>query len=254
MNQEVLFQMCALRRKDLIEGHRFYVTEARKRLLSQFENIESEAEKASEEWIERSSSRFDPERHDPADFYEAAYNVGIEFYELLNDMRDQTRLSVVAGMFHEWDKQLRDWLVHEIKHWYAGENFPRGIWQVNFAEMAEFLESLGWSVGSSAYWETLNACRLVVNVYKHGAGPALDELKEKYPVYFDDATGNHAILFSSVDLHDHTYLKISDAQIEAFSEAIVSFWSASPDKILASQVKEVTGRLQKAILKDQYPE
>ncbi len=251
MSDMVLFQMCSWRRKDLIEGHRFYVEQARKRLLSQFENIEAEAEKASEDWLERSGSHFDPERHDPGDFYEAASNAGIEFYGLLSDMRDQTRLSVVAGMFHEWDKQLRDWLVDEVHHWYVGENFPRCIWDLKFHEMAEFLESLGWDVEETAYWKTLNACQLVVNVYKHGTGSALDKLKEKHPEFLHGTTGGHGNLFSSVDLRDHTYLKISDAQFKAFTEAIVSFWSSVPESIWASQTKDVTGRLVKAIYKDQ---
>jgi hypothetical protein len=94
-------------RQSLIKRHQFYVKQARKRVLSQFENMEEEADKAAEEWLEQSSGRFDPDWHDPGDFYEAANDVGIEFYQLLSDMRNQTRLSVVAGMFHEWDKNLR---------------------------------------------------------------------------------------------------------------------------------------------------
>jgi hypothetical protein len=251
MSDIVLFQMCSWRRKDLIEGHRFYVDQARKRLLSQFENIETEAEQASEEWLERSGSRFDPDLHDPCDFYGAANNAGIEFYGLLSNMRDQTHLGMVAGMFHEWDKQLRDWLVHETQHWYVGENFPRCIWEVNFHELGAFLESLGWDVGTTAYWKILNACRLVVNVYKHGTGGALDQLKEKHPEYLHDPTSGHDTLFSSVDFRDHTYLRISEAQIEVFSEAIITFWSSAPENIWYNQVKDVTGRIQKAILKDQ---
>lgn len=235
----------------MIEGHRFYVEQARKRLLSQFENIEAEAEKASADWLERSNSRFDPDHHDPGNFYEAANDVGIKFYGLLSDMRDQTRLSVVAGMFHEWDKQLRDWLVQEVHHWYGGENFPRCIWDVNFRELAEFLDCLGWNVGATPYWQMLNACRLVVNVYKHGTGAALDELKERHPEYLHDPTNGHHFLFSSVDFRDHTYLTVTDAQFAAFSDAIVSFWSLVPENTLASQTRDVTGRLERAMSKDQ---
>ena len=119
MSGKVLFHMWEPFRASLIANHQFYVDQSRKRLLSQFDNIEPEADKATEEWLERSNSRFDPDRHDPADFYETAHEVGIEFYGLLSDMRDQTWLSVVAGMFHEWDKQLRGWLVREIGHWHC---------------------------------------------------------------------------------------------------------------------------------------
>lgn len=143
----VLFQMWGPFRQSLIDGHLFYVEQARKRLLTQFENIEAEADKASEDWLENNSHRFDPDRDDPGSFYEAAGEAGIEFYRLLSDMRDQTQLSVVAGMFHEWDKQLRDWLVREIGHWH------RGIWPPKKSGRRTFQTSLTCSkasVGRSA--------------------------------------------------------------------------------------------------------
>jgi hypothetical protein len=52
-------------RQSLIKRHQFYVKQARKRVLSQFENMEEEADKAAEEWLEQSSGRFDPDWHDP---------------------------------------------------------------------------------------------------------------------------------------------------------------------------------------------
>ena len=99
MSDYVLFQMWGPFRQSLIAGHLFYVEQAGKRLLTQFEDIEAEADKAAEEWLEKSRDRFDPDRHDPGDFYEAANDAGIEFYGLLSDMREQTTLGVVAGMF-----------------------------------------------------------------------------------------------------------------------------------------------------------
>ena len=133
MSGYVLFQMCSWTRESIVKDHTFYVEQAKKRLLSQFDHIESEAEKAAEEWLERSGSYFDPDRHDPADFYEKANEVGIEFYSLLSEMRDQTWFGVVAGMFHQWDKALRGWMVREIEHWHRGENFPRKVWSSDFA-------------------------------------------------------------------------------------------------------------------------
>ena len=128
----VLFQMWGLFRQSLIDGHLFYVEQARKRLLLQFDDIGADADRAAEEWLKQRSHHFDPDRHDPGNFYEAAYEAGIEFYGLLSGMREQTRLSVVAGMFHEWDKQLRDWLAWEIQHWHHGKNVTLKVWSVDF--------------------------------------------------------------------------------------------------------------------------
>jgi hypothetical protein len=250
MSDYVLFQMWGPFRQSLIAGHLFYVEQARRRLLSQFEDIEAEADKAAEEWLQRSSGRFDPDRHDAGDFYEAANDAGIEFYTLLSDMRDQTRLSVVAGMFHEWDKQLRDWLVREMQHWHQGDVAAQKVWSADFVQIAELLASIGWEMRSANYFQMLDACRLVVNVYKHGKGKSLEDLKQKYHEYLDDPFGSSGTAFSSVEYRDHTHLKVSDQQFQAFSDAIVAFWHAVPENIFESQVNDVPDWFGKAILKD----
>lgn len=251
MSDYVLFQMWGPFRQSLIGGHLFYVDQARKRLISQFGDIESEADKAAEEWLERSSYRFDPDRHDPGSFYEAANEVGVEFYGLLSDMRDQTRLSVVAGMFHEWDKQLRGWLVQEIKHWHLGDNTPLKVWSADFGDIADLLECLGWKIRSTRYFATLDACRLVVNVYKHGEGKSLVDLRHKYSEYLADPFQSAGGSISGFEYRDHTHLKVSDEQFQAFSDAIVTFWQDVPENVFSSQTTDVPGWFEKAILNDQ---
>lgn len=250
MSDYVLFQMWGPFRQSLIAGHQFYVEQAQKRLLLQFEDIEAEADKAAEEWLEKSSNRFDPDRHDPGDFYEAANDAGIEFYSLLSDMREQTTLSVVAGMFHEWDKQLRDWLVREIQHWHHGDAAALKVWSADFGQIGELLESFGWKISGTDYLRQLDACRLVVNVYKHGKGKSLDDLKRNFPDYLADPFSGSGGAFSVVDYRDHTHLKVSKDQFKAFSDAIVAFWNAVPENIFESQVKDVPDWFGKALLKD----
>lgn len=250
MSGYVLFQMWEPFRQSLIKGHSFYVEQARKRLLSQFNDIEAEADHAAREWLDQSGKYFDPERHDPGDFYEDANDVGIEFYGLLNDMREQTRLNVVAGMFHEWDKQLRDWLVQEIRHWHRGDHLISKIWLVNFGQLAELLESLGWKLRTTDYFLKLDACRLVVNVYKHGEGKSLDNLKVSFPEYLDDPFKNCGSALSDTRYLDHTHLKISEDQFQGFSDAILAFWHDVPENVVESQVTNVPDWFSKAIQKD----
>ena len=250
MSDYVWFQMWGPFRQSLIDSHLFYVDQARKRLISQFDDIESEADKAAEEWLERSKYRFDPDRHDPGSFYEAAEGVGVEFYGLLSDMRDQTRLSVVAGMFHECDKQLRDWLVREIQHWHQGDNTPLKVWSVDFGEIADLLECLGWEIRSARYFPALDACRLVVNVYKHGEGKSLVDLRQNYPEYLEAPFQSAGGIFSGVEYRDHTHLKVSDEQFQAFSDAIIAFWQDVPESVFSSQTTDVPTWFEKAILND----
>ncbi|WP_217574791.1 hypothetical protein [Mesorhizobium sp. GbtcB19] len=249
MNNYVYFQMWSFHRQSLIRGHQFYVEQARKRVLSQFDNIEAEAEKAADDWLEQNSNRFDPDRHDPSDFYEAAQDASIEFYELLSDMWDQTWLSVVAGMFHQWDKQLREWLIAEIRHWHRGDAVIAKVWSVDFGKIADLLESFGWKVRDADYFKALDACRLVVNVYKHGDGNSLKDLKAAYPEYLEDPL-LEADLPGSRELLDHSNLRVSDEQFQAFSNAIVAFWRGVPENVAGSQIAQVPDWFEKAIVSD----
>lgn len=250
MSDYVLFQMLEPLRQSLIQGHLFYVEQARKRLLSQFDDIDSDASRAAEEWLEKSGKYFDPDRHDPGAFYEKAHDIGIEFYGLLSDMREQTRLGVVAGMFQEWDKQLRDWLVREIQHWHRGATTTQKVWSADFGQITDLLGSLGWNVRRAEYFCALDACRLVVNVYKHGKGKSLDELRTRFPEYFDDPLKSFGAALSNTGHLDHTHLKVSDAQVQAFADGIQAFWRDVPDKVVESQITDVPDWFGKAIEKD----
>lgn len=254
MSGYVLFQMLDPLRQSLMKGHSFYVEQARKRLLSQFENIESEADHAAKEWLDKSEKYFNPDRHDPGDFYEKASDIGIEFYELLSDMHEQTRLSVVAGMFHEWDKKLRNWLAREIQHWHSGDNVTLKVWSADFSQIADLLESLGWKIRSADYFDMLDACRLVVNVYKHGKGKSFDDIRARFPEYLDDPFKSIDDQLSDFKYLDHTYLKISDGQFQAFSEAILAFWRDVPENVYGSEVTDVPDWFGKALLKERAEE
>ena len=247
MSDYVLFQLSGEFRQSLIDGHLFYVRQARKRLLSQFDDIEADADRAAEARLEQLSHHFDPDRDDPGDFYEAAHEAGIEFYGLLRDMREQTRLSVVAGIFHEWEKQLRDWLARQLQHWHRGDNATLTVWSAKFDEIVDLLESFGWKVRSAGYFRTLDGCRHVVNVYKHGKGKTLAKLKQNCPEHLDDSFRRSGRAFPGTKYLDHKHLKVSDEQFQAFSDAIVAFWKDVPQNVFASQIADVPDWFGKTI-------
>jgi len=250
MSEYLLFQMWEPFRKSLIAAHLFYVEQARKRLLSQFEDIESEADRAAEDWLDEHSDRFNQEVHDPGEFEERACDAGIEFYQLLTDMRDRTRLSVVSGMYHEWDKHFRQWIADEIHHWHVGDTIAFKVWTVDFRKLTDLMASLGWKLRDTGYFDKLDACRLVVNVYKHGKGNSLDELKSNHPDYLSDPLGEMKGPFGGVEFLDHSHLFVSDEQLQEFSDAIVSFWKDVPSKIFAREGMNVPAWFEKARSKD----
>lgn len=250
MSNRVLFQMWGPFRESLIKRHLFYVEQAKNRLLAQFEDIEAESDREVRKWLEQNGPLFDPDHYDSGDYYEWANDAGIELYGLLSDMRDQTRLSFVAGMFHEWDKQLRDWLVREIQHWHRGNNLKMQVWSANFLQIIDLLEGCGWDVRGKSYFRALDACRLVVNVFKHGDGKSLEDLKNCYPEYLDDPFVGDGGGLCDLIYRDHTYLKVSDEQIQEFSKSIENFWRDVPENMSLEQVSNIPQWFEKAIAKD----
>jgi hypothetical protein len=254
VNGYVLFQMWEPARQSLIERHQFSVGQARTRLLAQFSDMERDADKAAADWLERASQNFNPDRDDEASIYEAAHDEKIAYFLLLEDMRDNTRLSVVAGMFHEWDKQLREWMVREILHWHRGDEVRGKIWSQDFGGLVDLFTYLGWDIRQRPYYSTLDACRLVVNVYKHGEGISFQDLKRHYPEYVENPLQEFGGALQGMDFTDHTNLKVTEEHIQEFSNAIVAFWNDVPNNIhddaVCNPVCELPKWFEKAWLKD----
>ncbi|NMW21774.1 MAG: hypothetical protein HKK67_09115 [Chlorobiaceae bacterium] len=242
----VLFQMSGSFRALLIRSHKFYVEQAQKRLLSQFQNIEEEAEKYSREWLNQHSPMFDPDRYNADDFYDQATEEGIEYYEMLEDMRNRTRLSVISGMYHEWDKQFRGWLTKEIEFWHHGNEAKSVIWKKTFYPLMDFLEAIGFHVKSMPYFTSLDRCRLIVNAYKHGDGDAFTHIKKLYPEFINESMNDSLY----IDMSDHTDLVVSDAHVEEFSKAIIDFWESVPENFFDSDIICFPEWFEKAFEKD----
>src|SRR5699024_8250574 len=240
----VLFQMPEFLRCSIIRGHIFYIEQATELLLEQFAALEKDenAHAFIEKYVQANSYRFDPDFHDSSEFYEEAF----EQLLALHDLGGQVRLSVVAGMYHEWEKQLRKWLVAEVRHWHTGENVPQAIWKANFEQIMDMLEGLGWNIKTQDYYNKLNECRLVVNVYKHGAGASFDSLRAHFPEYFP-ISNTHSY---SLNYTDSTSLTMNIKQLEAFSNAIVSFWENIPENIYDDDGAKVPSWLKKAFERD----
>lgn len=250
----VAFQMWGPYRQHLIAEHRFYVEQARKRLLAQFDNIHEEADKAEKDFLDSMSQHFDPQRHDPADLYEAAHDKSIEFYQLLSDMHDRTRLSVIAGMYHEWDKKLREWMAREMRHWSSSKAATKALWLQDVAKVFDLLARFGWDVKVNLVsYDRLNAMRLVVNVFKHGDGGSFDELKQSYPEYLHHALSDEVGDMTCSDWLDHTFLTVTNIHVEEFSEAILAFWQAVPESLLGHGDLELPQWIEKAFNKDKAP-
>lgn len=242
-----LFYMWEAHRAQLIASHNFYIRQAEKRLLSQFNNIEEEADEYANEWLDQAGQNFDSDRHDLADFYEQANDEGINFYLMLEEMRNRTRISVIAGIFHEWDKQLRSWLVNEVHHWHRGELAKKAIWKANFVAIVELLEGLGFEIMSLDCYRSLDRCRLVVNAYKHGDGGAFESIKLHHPEFIKRLEMDD---IENLRYVDHSDLFVKECHISEFSDAVIAFWKCVPHAIIYDESLIMPTWFTRALEKD----
>lgn len=246
----VFLQMWGPNREYLIANHEFYVAEAKRRLLDQFDDdaMKADADRHAEAWLAERAKHFNPDRDDPGDNYDEANDKNVSFYVSLVALRDSTRLSIIAGMFHEWEKQVRDWLGRELGHHGFGKHAHDAVWQVSFDDLMDFFERCRWPVRGQAFFRDLHLCHLVTNVYKHGNGPSFHALRRMAPELAGEVADLPAFFVSALD---YTTLNVCDADLVRFADAINAFWRGLPENIFFSQIPEPPAWLQRALRKEQ---
>lgn len=212
-------------RRFFLEPHDFYVSQAKQRLLSQFNDISREADEVEKQHYEKLGQFFDPDRDDPADSHEAAYQEGISYYLALDEMLNTVTLAMTAGMFHQFDKALREKMAREFLHWQPDAIDPL-IWNIEFPKLIELLEWTGIEIKSKPFYGKIEACQLLVNVYKHGKGASHTDLAGKYPQYYPQHTPRPA---RRHNLPRPEQLKVSEAQFADIADAIKEFWLNIPE-------------------------
>jgi hypothetical protein len=249
MSDYALLQMWMPFRERLIASHEFYVREARDRLLAQFTEaaMKSDADSFAKSWLEKMASRFNPDRDDPGEYYERAYEESIDFYLSLEGLKVSTRLSIIAGMYHEWEKQLRDWLARELMRVLPGQNLRSAIWLEKIDSIIDLFEGFKWPIRSRPYYHDIRTCYLVVNIYKHGNGTSLKDLEVHAPELVGHKPGAPKFMIPALD---YTHLSVDDTDLARFSDAIIAFWRDVPENIFQSQISTEPRWITKAIEKD----
>jgi hypothetical protein len=78
----------------------------------------------------------------------------------------------LAGMFHQWDKTIREYLVRELNHDFDNEKIEKLV-GMHIRGCAQYFSQFGWDVQALPFYPKLDALQLIVNVYKHGNGRSL---------------------------------------------------------------------------------
>ena len=231
-----LFYFATIDRSYFLDKHTFYVAEARKRLFAQFSDsyLEAEALQKEQDYYEAAGKCFDPDYDDEGGIWERAHDEGISHWIALSDMKNTVSLALTAGMFHQFDKELREKCIREFSHWIDTKIVTSMIWDIGFPRLIEILEWIGMDITSKTYYEKIDACRQVVNVYKHGDGHAHRELSATHPEYYQ----NFNILAGYQFSLGHEQLEVTETQFIEFADAITAFWNDIPIYCMRSAIRK----------------
>lgn len=206
-------------------------------------SINSEAHKeAKSAWISRENSY--------EDAVENAFDAGISKYELLVDLKKNLLFGSITTLFHILDKDLRIWLTKEVSFWSRSKNLKTAIWAAPINQIFVVLKCFGYDIRLCHYFEELHACQLLVNAFKHGNGPSLDQLKQKYPKFFrpySEALDRDTIHFRQLLPWDHSTIEITVDDFLLFSEAIQRFWHEVPMVPMEARIDELPKWFRDAI-------
>ena len=149
-----------------------YAKEVTKRVLPVFDHIEKEADDAANQcWCDTGDDS-------------TPYERGFSVYSDLKFVRDQVTGLAIAGIYHLWERLLKNVLVRQYRHY----DIPtkEDVFKANFPKLENFLQDVGWSIKAEAFYSDLDCLRLVANVVKHGDGDACKRLRDKAPDMFFD--------------------------------------------------------------------
>lgn len=195
--------------------------------MAQFADIEGEADRFEQAAWERGSSALSSGEGDLGDVAEWAQDEAVAHFMMLSDLRKQVVLASLAGMFHQWDKDLREFIDMELHHDIKSDWIDDNVWPASTAKIFELIEQFGWKVTGCRFHGLIEACGLIVNVYKHGKGRSLKLLHSKYPQYL--SRFGFESLFGKTFV-DHRWVNVTDQQFEKFAEAFDDFWSQMPER------------------------
>jgi hypothetical protein len=231
MNGKVQLYMWSGKRERLQQRHGFYCEQVRIRIFSQFDNIEAEADAHMEKEYDRLGSICSPDEDGGCAAAEMAQSSAVNLYSLLLDLKKQTILGALAGMYHQWEKDLREFIECELRH--DGVLNARKIaWNSRVDDVFDILTTFGWHWRKQSFYSQIEACRRVVNVYKHGKGSSLDRLAETFPEYLDDNfSADKDDIFYSKESLNHEWLSITPEQFNDIAEAISTFWKDFPERL-----------------------
>ena len=216
-------------RSHILQQHDSYVDAVKARVFPQFADIEAQAEKyARKIFDDHAHGSGDPSINE-ADLAEGAHELSLEHYEMLSFLKREMYLGALAGLYHVWEKALRSFLEGEFLHFVGQDEIEKAAWRSSTAHLWKLLEQFGWRASGEPFYQDIEACRIVVNVYKHGKGPSLDELEKRFPQFIVKVITDDPAL--SPTKLDHEEVVVTEEQFLKIARAIRTFWVSFPARL-----------------------
>lgn len=213
----------------IMARHDFFVQQVREKVLAQFADIEGDTDRYLAAELDRLRPIFDDGVRDEADAAEAAMAQAEGFYSALSDLREEMILGALAGLYHQWEKDLRDFLERELLHYVGRDVTLKEVWRPPMSKVFDLLAEFGWDCAVEPFFADVDACRVVVNVHKHGKGNSLTELAEKYPEFLAQPVVS-PLPKAAAEFLDHEWLRVTEAQFDRLAAALRAFWVAFPER------------------------
>ncbi|WP_281760837.1 hypothetical protein [Pseudodesulfovibrio nedwellii] len=189
------------------------------RLFPSIDSWDSEQKRTEHEINERNERKNFSEWHDPLDEFEEIITQTLQVAEVNSYMIGVS----ISGLYHLWEKQIIDHLIHELKHdWVIPEKHLMKTWN----EINYIFKSYSTNLSQMSFYKNLEELRLVSNTIKHGNGSSYRQLvgiKADIVKPYNKSNnqpiigGNHSLI--RVDLFpriDH-YMK--------YKQAVLDFWN-----------------------------
>lgn len=151
------------------------------KIIPSFQSIEQEAEKIEKDEFERlgNAPAFDC-NGDMSNIAEKAQDKGIEYYVLMNDMKNDLIGLFCVALYHLFEQHIFMFYKKEILS-PSKENNRKNM---NWDELLKRFRSKGIRPELINAYSDIDTLRLISNTIKHGEGRSAAELKKLKPNYF----------------------------------------------------------------------
>jgi len=190
--------------------------------------MESEAEAASEAYYEKKMDEpaLDDSGPDESDIAEAAEDHGISVYADLEFVNRQVTGLAIAGLYHLWERMLKEFLVREFSNYDPPYISPGEVRSAVFVKLVKLLTGIGWDVMNANFHTDLDHLHLVANVIKHGDGESCNKLMRKAPWMFHEFL--HPLLHNG---RKAEHLELTKEDFLRFTVAVREFFQQFPERL-----------------------